>query len=243
VMAALCEPAALLQPSPARYNATFSTSAGTFVIEVQRSDAPSSADRFYHLVRLGFYDKTAFYRNLPGFVVQWGPSAIPALSRVYQNNCNGFRGDWAPCSTAGACFWVDAVKASNTRASVSFSTDDAKSVCGCADAPARFCGAREGQLVAGSEIFINLSDNSKALDKLGFAPFGWVVEGMENVEALHHTPEMDMDTPPPELNSGGIRQCKADSAIRLDCVYAEGSAYLAQFPQLSTINSAVISMR
>ena len=36
-----------------------------------------------------------------------------------------------------------------------------------------------------TQVFINLKDNSKALDKAGFAPFGKVVSGMDVVEGLY----------------------------------------------------------
>ena len=39
---------------PAKYRARFETSAGTFVIEVQRDWAPQGADRFHELVSSGY---------------------------------------------------------------------------------------------------------------------------------------------------------------------------------------------
>jgi peptidyl-prolyl cis-trans isomerase A (cyclophilin A) len=66
--------------APATYRARFETSAGAFTIEVTRAWAPGGADRFYNLVRHGFFDGTRFFRVLPGFVVQFGLSADPAVS-------------------------------------------------------------------------------------------------------------------------------------------------------------------
>ena len=61
-------------PAPARYKALFETSQGDFVIEVNREWAPLGADRFYNLVRNGFFDDARFFRALPNFVVQFGIS-------------------------------------------------------------------------------------------------------------------------------------------------------------------------
>jgi peptidyl-prolyl cis-trans isomerase A (cyclophilin A) len=58
--------------APPSYKAKFQTSKGDFVIEVNRASAPQGADRFYNLVKIGFYDGTRFFRVVPGFVVQWG---------------------------------------------------------------------------------------------------------------------------------------------------------------------------
>lgn len=81
----LCNPSSpeMVATAPEVFQATFSTSEGDFVIEVTRSWAPKEADRFYNLVRSGYYDDTRFYRVVPGFVVQWGPSGNPSLANVY----------------------------------------------------------------------------------------------------------------------------------------------------------------
>lgn len=66
--------------APATYRARFETSAGAFTIEVTRAWAPGGADRFYNLVRHGFFDGTRFFRVVPGFVVQFGLAGDPAVS-------------------------------------------------------------------------------------------------------------------------------------------------------------------
>src|ERR1043165_3931935 len=68
----LGNPAALTEQAPATYKARFDTSKGVFVIDVNREWAPVGADRFYNLVKNGFYDNTRFFRVISGFIVQFG---------------------------------------------------------------------------------------------------------------------------------------------------------------------------
>lgn len=90
VAAAASPPAKLLHPSalhakaPAVYRASFVTTKGTFVVTVHRAWAPLGADRFYNLVQNHFFDGNAFFRVLKGFVVQFGISPDPAVSKAWQ---------------------------------------------------------------------------------------------------------------------------------------------------------------
>ena len=79
-------PAALLSPekaaekAPEVYKARFTTAKGDFVIEVRRAWAPNGADRFYNLVRIGYYDGISFFRVVKGFMAQTGIHGSPAVS-------------------------------------------------------------------------------------------------------------------------------------------------------------------
>src|SRR5579872_895794 len=79
----LKNPAGLTEQAPATYKAAFDTSAGKFVIEVHRDWAPKGADRFYNLVKNGYYDDCRFFRVISGFMVQFGISGDPKLSAVW----------------------------------------------------------------------------------------------------------------------------------------------------------------
>ncbi len=81
---ALLNPAALVAKAPAEYEAKFVTSKGEFVVKVTRALAPKGADRFYNLVKNGFYDGASFFRVAPGFVVQFGVSPHPQVSAAWR---------------------------------------------------------------------------------------------------------------------------------------------------------------
>jgi len=79
----LMNPATMKAPAPAEFNVRLNTTKGPIVIHVTRAWAPNGADRFYNLVRAGFYTDAPFFRVIPGFMVQFGISANPAVSRIW----------------------------------------------------------------------------------------------------------------------------------------------------------------
>jgi peptidyl-prolyl cis-trans isomerase A (cyclophilin A) len=80
--AALLNPAAFTERAPDTFKANFDTSAGSFVIAVRRDMAPNGADRFYNLVKSGFYDGNRFYRVTPLMAV-WGLNGDPAVAKAW----------------------------------------------------------------------------------------------------------------------------------------------------------------
>ena len=82
--ASLKNPASLKETAPATYKANFDTSAGAIVIEVHRDWAPLGADRFYNLVKNGFFDNARFFRVVPNFMVQFGMNGDPAVTAAWQ---------------------------------------------------------------------------------------------------------------------------------------------------------------
>src|SRR5690349_14999737 len=82
--ASLKNPASLTEKAPATYKVKLDTSAGPVVIEVHRDWAPLGADRFYNLVKNGFYDDVRFFRVLDGFMAQFGMSGNPGLSAAWR---------------------------------------------------------------------------------------------------------------------------------------------------------------
>jgi peptidyl-prolyl cis-trans isomerase A (cyclophilin A) len=104
--AELLQPGNLKEQPPAEYDVKMSTTKGDVVIHVTRAWAPLGADRFYNLVKNGFYTDASFFRVLPGFVVQFGLNADPKVSGVWRS----------------ANFNDDPVTQSNKAGSVTFAT-------------------------------------------------------------------------------------------------------------------------
>ena len=75
--------AAWSEVAPDTYRVLIETTAGDFVIESVRAWAPVGADRFYNLVRHGYYDDARFHRTVADFIVQWGIAGDPAVSAVW----------------------------------------------------------------------------------------------------------------------------------------------------------------
>src|SRR5262249_62351125 len=67
---ALLDPSLAKDKAPDKFKAKFTTTKGDFVIEVTRDWAPNGADRFYNLVKIGYFNDIAFFRNIEGFMVQ-----------------------------------------------------------------------------------------------------------------------------------------------------------------------------
>lgn len=136
------------EKAPDTFKAQFDTTKGKFAIEVTRSLAPNGADRFYNLVKSGFFTDAAFFRVVPGFMCQFGMSGDPSVEAKW----------------SGAAIPDDPVKTSNTRGTITFATSGANS--------------------RTTQLFINFGDNSN-LDRMGFSPFGKVVEGMDVVDKIN----------------------------------------------------------
>lgn len=81
----LFTPRRLTEQAPSTFRARFETSAGAFVIEVHRDWAPLGADRFYNLVKNGFYDDTRVYRVLEGFMAQFGMNGDPRVNMAWKD--------------------------------------------------------------------------------------------------------------------------------------------------------------
>jgi peptidyl-prolyl cis-trans isomerase A (cyclophilin A) len=80
----LKDPIKLTEKAPATFKVKFETTKGDFVVEVTREWAPNGADRFYNLVKNGWYDDVRFFRVIEGFMAQFGISGDPALNTVWR---------------------------------------------------------------------------------------------------------------------------------------------------------------
>jgi peptidyl-prolyl cis-trans isomerase A (cyclophilin A) len=100
----LKNPAAFKEQAPAVFKANFETDIGSFVVEVHRDWAPNGADRFYNLVKAGYYENVKFFRVIPNFMVQFGMHGEPAVQSVW----------------SAARIQDDPVKESNKRGTITF---------------------------------------------------------------------------------------------------------------------------
>jgi len=186
----LGNPAALNEQAPAVYKVNVETSKGPFVLEIHRDWAPVGADRFYNLVKNGFYDNDRFFRVISGFMVQFGVNGDPKVSAVWRE----------------ANIKDDPVRQSNSRGMITFAT--------------------AGPNTRTTQVFINFADNG-ALDRMGFAPFGRVVSGMNVVDALYNG-----------YGEGAPRGNGPDQQR----IQTQGNAYLTRdFAKLDYIKKATIA--
>ena len=181
-LTALMAPEKLTAVAPEEYEVRFATTAGAFVVVVERRLAPHAADRFYNLVRHGFFDSQRFFRIVRGRLVQFGLHNTPEIAARWY----------------GATIPDDPQHGENARGTLAFA-------------------AGEGADSRTTQIFINLAVNAD-FDRLGFVPFGRVVEGMDAVTAIN----------------GEYGELPEQGRI-----LAEGEEYLARnFPALDRIETA-----
>src|SRR6267378_35687 len=92
--------------APDSFRVRFATTKGDFVIAVHRAWAPLGVDRFYNLVRSGYYDGVRFFRVLPGFMAQFGIHGDTAVTAAWRERV----------------IPDDAMRRSNQRGMVTFAT-------------------------------------------------------------------------------------------------------------------------
>lgn len=117
--------------APDAYEVLFKTTAGEFTIAVTRDWAPIGADRFYSLVKNGYYDGNKFFRVVPGFVVQWGLHGEKSVNQAWYDRDN----------REAVNIKDDPVKKSNTKGRIVFATS--------------------GKDSRTTQLFINFGDNSR----------------------------------------------------------------------------------
>lgn len=102
----LTQPSKLTAKAPDSFKVKFDTTKGSFTVQVTRDWAPNGADRFYNLVKAGYFKDIAFFRVISGFMCQFGIHGDPKVSAA-----------WHDANIAD-----DPVKSSNTRGAITFAT-------------------------------------------------------------------------------------------------------------------------
>ena len=156
--------------APDTFKARFKTTQGEFTVKVTRAWAPNGADRFYSLVKNGYYDGTRFFRVVEDFVVQWGIHGDPEVNKAW----------FDPKNDDVVNIKDDKRKKSNAVGTVVF--------------------ANAGPNTRSTQLFINLGNNDFLDDeaRVGsiFAPFGEIdAKGMQVVNKLYS----DYGEPPRQL--------------------------------------------
>lgn len=83
-METLMNPAKAVEKAPETFKVKFNTTKGDFTLEVTRAWSPLGADRFYNLVKAGFFNDIAFFRVIEGFMVQFGIHGDPAVAAAWR---------------------------------------------------------------------------------------------------------------------------------------------------------------
>ena len=82
----LLNPTLAQETAPEKFTVLFETTKGDFLVEVTREWAPMGADRFYNLVKIGYYKDIAFFRVIAGFMAQFGMHGSPDINRAWQRS-------------------------------------------------------------------------------------------------------------------------------------------------------------
>jgi peptidyl-prolyl cis-trans isomerase A (cyclophilin A) len=72
------------QKAPATFKVKFTTSKGDFTVDVHKDWSPTGADRFYNLVKNGWFTDVRFFRVVENFMVQFGISGDPKLNNLWR---------------------------------------------------------------------------------------------------------------------------------------------------------------
>jgi len=70
--------------APDVFNVNIETTKGRIVVEMHRGWSPLGADRFYNLVRFGYYDDMRIHRIRDGDFVQFGINGDPGISQAWR---------------------------------------------------------------------------------------------------------------------------------------------------------------
>ena len=80
---ALLDPTKATEQAPEKFQVKFTTTKGDFVIDVTRKWSPNGADRFFNLVKMGYFQDIAIFRAIDGFMFQFGIHGDPKISAIW----------------------------------------------------------------------------------------------------------------------------------------------------------------
>ena len=80
----LSDPSKLNAKAPDKFKVQVETTKGSFTIECERSYSPNGADRFYNMIKGGFFTDIGIFRVVPGFMAQFGIHGDPKISAKWK---------------------------------------------------------------------------------------------------------------------------------------------------------------
>ena len=163
------------EPKTGTFTVKVESSKGDFTIEVHRDWAPIGAERFYQLVKAGYYDECRYFRVMPGFMVQFGMNGDPAVQREWDRNIND-----------------DSVTQSNKRGYVTFATAGPDSRTTQIFINFADNSSLDGQGFAPFAKVIEGMENVDAIDsKYGESPDQGSIKGSGNAYLQQSFPDLD----------------------------------------------------
>jgi peptidyl-prolyl cis-trans isomerase B (cyclophilin B) len=174
------------------------TDSGEILVELNSDLAPAHVEHFLHLARTGFFDGTSFHRIVPGFVIQGGdPNSKdddprndgqggPTLKDVL--DATQYAQFLAINESLTSRGYVPLPEQVNVKAEFSTTANHQRGVLSMARARANDS--------AGSQFFICVADRFDLDGK--YTIFGYVVSGMEVVDAIVSAPRLDESQTPLE---------------------------------------------
>lgn len=78
------EDAVFRAKAPDTYQVLLETTRGNIIMEVRREWSPNGADRFYNLIKYGYYNHAAFFRINKGTWAQFGIAEDPKIAQAWR---------------------------------------------------------------------------------------------------------------------------------------------------------------
>ena len=179
----LMRPAELAETAPDAFRARFQTNEGVFVVEVDRAWAPNGADRFYVLVKNGYFDGARFFRVIEGFMAQFGMHADPYVTAAWRNH--PIPDDPVTQSNARGHLTFAATNLPNSRTTQLFiNLVDNPNLDGMGFAPV-------GRVVEGMEVVDNIYSGYGEAAPTGSGPLQQNIAARGNAYLTESFPELD----------------------------------------------------
>ena len=80
---AMLDPSQATEEAPAVFRAKFATTKGDFIVEAHRDWSPNGVDRFYNLIKIGYFKDIVIFRAIPKFMWQFGIHGDPNVNEKW----------------------------------------------------------------------------------------------------------------------------------------------------------------